>query len=438
MGHRSIDTDEDASEVFDEFSSMPGPIGSSAGFARLVDILSSSPGSPKRSRRSAHRSTEDAPPEDPLAQAMVLADEGRFDESIALCLRHRPGWIAAADATRLGQCDFLILRGHQSSGRARDAVEAGFRALNWFGYVDQPSTRLYTYGLLALALACIGDASKAFEILDLGQKLLPTLEESPLNRALFFSYSGSTLSICGQTLEAAASFERSLQHLDATQEPTRHRIVMQNLLSMKLALACARSGSGDTAEILQLLSTYREYAERDRAAGHFVSLAKNAQSIGDAYWRLGQLDDARAVLVDGIRAAEIAKSGPDRGVLLWRLARLDRMAGEYRNASAGLAVAIELLGEGQQLGELADAHLEAATLHEERQRWRAAVDSLREHLRIREHVQKAQTEARMRSLRVQLDIVHERAAFDEALGTAWPPKAVTAPAKAARPASGPA
>ncbi len=419
MGHRSIDMDEGTPGVFDDLASMPHPVGSSAGFALLVDALSR-PWTPKRARRASGRPAEDAPPEDPLAQAMALADEGRFDESIALCQRHRPGWIAAADATRLGQCDFLILRGHQSSGRARDAVEAGFRALNWFAYVDQPPTRLYTYGLLALALAFMGDAPKAFELLDQGRALLPTLEANALYPALFFSYSGSTLSTCGLIAEAAASFERSLQHLDAAQEPTRHRIVMQNLLSMKLALACGRADSVDTEEIERLLAAYREYAERDRAAGHFVSLAKNAQAIGDGYWRLGRPDEARAVLLDGIRAAEIAKSGPDRGVLLWRLARLDRMAGDHRNASATLAVAIELLGEGQQLTELADAHLEAAKLHEARQRWRSAVDSLHEHLRIRERVQKAHMEARMRSLRVQLDIAHERAAFDEARGGARP------------------
>jgi hypothetical protein len=48
------------------------------------------------------------------------------------------------------------------------------------------------------------------------------------------------------------------------------------------------------------------------------------------------------------------------------------------------------------------------------------VDSLHEHLRIRERVQKAHMEARMRSLRVQLDVANERAAFDEALGSARP------------------
>ena len=419
-----MDMDEDTPEVSDDPSSTPGPLGTGTGFGYLVDALSR-PESPKRSRRSASRVAEESEPEDVLAQAMTLADEGRFDESIALCLRHRPAWLAAADAASLGRCDFLVLRGHQSSGRSRDAVEAGFRALNWFSYVDQPPTRLYTYGLLALALACIGDAPKAFEILDHGRKLLPTLDEGGLYPALFFSYSGSTLSNCGQNAEAAAAYERSLQYLDAEQEPTRHRIVMQNLLSVKLELAFERSGGGDSAEIQALLATYREYAERDRAAKHFVSLTKNAGFIGDAYWQLGQLDDARAVLLDGIRAAEIAKSGPDRGILLWRLARLDRMAGDHRSASTALTIAIELLTEGQQLGGLADAHLEAAKLHEERQRWRAAVDSLREHLRVRELVLKAQMEARMRSLRVQLDIEHGRAAFDEALGSARPARAVT-------------
>jgi len=426
VGQRSIDEHEGGTEALDDPSSTTGA-GPATGFAYLVDALSR-PSSPKRTRRGAGRTAQAAEPEDPLAEATSLADEGRFDESIALCLRHRPRWLAAADAARLGQCDFLILRGHQSSGRARDAVEAGFRALNWFGYVDQPPTRLYTYGLLSLALAFIGDAPQAFEMLDLGRKLLPALQHDRLHAALFFSYSGSTLSSCGQIAEAAAAFERSLALLDAAQEPTRHRIVMQNLLSMRLALAFERSGGGATAEIHELLSTYRDYAQRDRAAGHFVSVAKNAPAIGDAYRQLGQLDEARAVLLDGLRAAEIAKSAPERGVLLWRLARLDRIQGQHRSALTTLTMALELLGAGPQLGELADAHLEAAKLHEERQHWRAATDALREHLRIRELVLKSQMEARMRLLRVQLDIAHERAAFDDALGAAGPAAVALTPA----------
>ncbi|HEY9022697.1 MAG TPA: hypothetical protein VIP05_00265, partial [Burkholderiaceae bacterium] len=102
--------------------------------------------------------------------------------------------------------------------------------------------------------------------------------------------------------------------------------------------------------------------------------------------------------------------------------------GQHRSALTTLTMALELLGAGPQLGELADAHLEAAKLHEERQHWRAATDALREHLRIRELVLKSQMEARMRLLRVQLDIAHERAAFDDALGAAGPAAVALTPA----------
>ncbi|MEK8032980.1 hypothetical protein AACH06_19330 [Ideonella sp. DXS29W] len=388
-----------------------------AGFSYLVDVLSRAEGARPQRRAAARPPGEEADgDEDPIAQAMSLANEGRFSESMALCARHRPHWLATANVERLGQCDFLILRGHQSSGRARDAVEAGFRALNWFEFFDQPPTRLYTCGLLALALACVGDAPKAFEILNVGKRLLPAMEAGSLYTALFFSYSGSTLWACGQLPEAAAAFEQSLQHLDSAKEPTRHRIVMQNLLSTRLQLAFEQPDGFDHAQVHEMLVTYREYAERDRAAGHLVSLARNAQFIGDAYWQLGQLEDARVALLGGIQAAEAAKSGPDRGMLLWRLARLDRLQNNHRSASTALALSIELLEQSQQLRELAAAHLEAAALHEARLHWHAAVASLREHLRIRDRVQKSEVEARMYSLRVQLDVAQEGAAFKETLG----------------------
>ena len=85
------------------------------------------------------------------------------------------------------------------------------------------------------------------------------------------------------------------------------------------------------------------------------------------------------------------RPGPDRGALELRLGRIERLAGQYRRASAHIGLALELLAEGELLKELAEAHLENSLLNEERQHWRAALDSYRESAQIRERLLIAQS-----------------------------------------------
>ena len=105
----------------------------------------------------------------------------------------------------------------------------------------------------------------------------------------------------------------------------------------------------------------------------------------------------------GVRSADAVKARPDRGILEIRLARIERLAGQYRRASAHISLALELLAEGELIKELADAHLENCLLHEERQHHRAALDSHRQFAALRERLLVAQSDARAHALTTRFE-----------------------------------
>ena len=141
------------------------------------------------------------------------------------------------------------------------------------------------------------------------------------------------------------------------------------------------------------------------AAGQHYPVAKGSEDIADAYIALGQHEKAREALQIGVKSADAAKAGPDRGILELRLGRIERLAGQYRRASAHIGLALELLAESALLKELAEAHLENSLLNEERQHWRAALDSYRQSAQIRERLLIAQSDARAHALTVRLELV---------------------------------
>jgi tetratricopeptide (TPR) repeat protein len=178
-----------------------------------------------------------------------------------------------------------------------------------------------------------------------------------------------------------------------------------NLLLQRLILAVARCHGVETPELSGLLAEFSSQVERLVAAGQHYPVAKGAEDIADAYIALGQHEKAREALQIGVKSADAAKAGPDRGILELRLGRIERLAGQYRRASAHIGLALELLAESALLKELAEAHLENSLLSEERQHWRAALDSYRQSAQIRERLLIAQSDARAHALTVRLELV---------------------------------
>jgi tetratricopeptide (TPR) repeat protein len=256
--------------------------------------------------------------------------------------------------------------------------------------------------VLATGAARTGDAAGALELLERAKAQLP-LVQSPRDRCLFWANSGSTYHALGDLEQAVRHSLLAEGLLSGFEDPYMHSAVRMNLLVQRLGLAVAACDGVETPELTELFAAFAAQVKGLVAAGQHYPVAKGSEDIADAYIALGQYEQARATLQIGVKSADAAKAGPDRGVLELRLGRLERLAGQYRAASAHIGLALELLAEGELLKELAEAHLENSLLNEERQHWRAALDSYRESAQIRERLLIAQADARAQALTVRLE-----------------------------------
>lgn len=387
----------------DPFDDRPA---AGAPFASLVGALRPRP-QPRRPRRHSDAADPGTAPGQPLPvdeqldRAETCSRSGRIDEAIAICNALRPALVAGGDPQSLGWCDFVLALSHLNAGRAKEAVIAGYRAIAKLA----PGTRLMrSLTMLASAVARTGDAAGALELLERAKQQLP-LVHSPRDRCLFWVN-------CGSTFHALGDLERAVEHsvkaealLPEFDDPYLHGATKMNLLLQRLILAVGRCHGVETPELSALLAEFSLHVERLVAAGQHYPVAKGCEDIADAYIALGQHEKAREALQIGVKSADAAKAGPDRGILELRLGRIERLAGQYRRASAHIGLALELLAESALLKELAEAHLENSLLSEERQHWRAALDSYRQCAQIRERLLIAQSDARAHALTVRLELV---------------------------------
>ncbi len=378
-------------------------------FAHLANALRARPQvrKPRRQGEPADAgATAQEPPsiDEQLDRAEICSRSGRIDEAIAICSALRPSLAVNGDPQSLGWCDFVLALSHLNAGRAKEAVIAGYRAVAKLA----PGTRLMrSLTMLASAVARTGDATGALELLERAKQQLP-LVQSPRDRCLFWVN-------CGSTYHALGDMQRAVEHsllaeglLPEFDDPYLHGATKMNLLLHRLVLAVAGCRGVETPELTDLFAAFSSQVERLVAAGQHYPVAKGCEDIADAYIALGQHEKAREALQIGVKSADAAKAGPDRGILELRLGRIERLAGQYRRASAHIGLALELLAESALLKELAEAHLENSLLNEERQHWRAALDSYRESAQIRERLLIAQSDARAHALTVRLELVRSR------------------------------
>ena len=374
----------------------------------LAGALRARPAARKTRRREsdADSATRQPPPsiDEQLDQAEICSRSGRIDEAIAICLALRATLTSPDDAQRIGWCDFVLALSHLNAGRAKESVVAAYRAV---GKLEPGVRLLRSYTVLASAAARTGDAAGALEMLDRAKRLLP-LVQSPRDRCLFWINSGSTYHALGDFVQAVKHTTAAQDLLPQFEDVYLHGATQMNLLLQRLILAVADCHGHETPELTELLAALWTLVDRLVAAGQHYSVAKGCEDIADAYIALGQHEKAREVLQLGVKSADAAKAGPDRGILELRLGRIERLAGQYRRAQAHIGLALELLAESALLKDLADAHLENSLLNEERQHWRAALDSYRESAQIRERLLVAQSDARAHALTVRFETEREK------------------------------
>ncbi len=360
---------------------------------------------PRKPRRrepaAAAAAAQLTPPttDEQLDRAETCSRSGRIDEAIAICLALRATLTPPADTQSIAWCDFVLALSHLNAGRAKEAVIAGYRAVGKL----EPGTRLLrSLTVLASATARTGDAAGALALLERAKGQLH-LVQSPRDRCLFWANSGTTYHAIGDMAQAVKHSMLAEGLLPEFDDIYLRSAVRMNLLLQRLILAVADCNGVETPELTELLSAYSSQVERLVAAGQHYPVAKGSEDIADAYIALGKHEKAREALQIGVKSADAAKAGPDRGILELRLGRIERLAGQYRRAQAHIGLALELLAESALLKELAEAHLENSLLNEERQHWRAALDSYRESAQIRERLLVAQSDARAHALTVRFE-----------------------------------
>ena len=364
------------------------------------------PRKPRRREPAAAGAAELTPPttEEQLDRAESCSHSGRIDEAIAICLALRATLASPADTQSIAWCDFVLALSHLNAGRAKEAVIAGYRAVGKL----EPGTRLLrSLTVLASATARTGDAAGALALLERAKGQLH-LVHSPRDRCLFWANSGTTYHAIGDMAQAVKHSMLAEGLLPEFDDIYLHSAVRMNLLLQRLILAVADCNGVETPELTELLSAYSSQVERLVAAGQHYPVAKGSEDIADAYIALGKHEKAREALQIGVKSADAARAGPDRGILELRLGRIERLAGQYRRAQAHIGLALELLAESALLKELAEAHLENSLLNEERQHWRAALDSYRESAQIRERLLVAQSDARAHALTVRFEAERAR------------------------------
>ena len=379
----------------DDLSDSPPPRPSGGPRARA-------PARKTRRREPGETIDAEAPPvsiDEQLDRAEVCSRSGRIDEAIAICLALRAKLTPPADTQSIAWCDFVLALSHLNAGRAKEAVVAGYRAVGKL----EPGTRLLrSLTVLASATARTGDAAGALEMLERARRQLP-LVQSPRDRCLFWANSGTTYHALGDIEQAVKHSTIAEGLLPEFDDVYLHSACRMNLLLQRLILAVASCHGVETPELTELLAAYSSQVARLVAAGQHYPVAKGSEDIADAYIALGQHEKAREALQIGVKSADAAKAGPDRGILELRLGRIERLAGQYRRAQAHIGLALELLAESALLKELAEAHLENSLLNEERQHWRAALDSYRESAQIRERLLIAQSDARAHALTMRFE-----------------------------------
>ena len=401
-------------------TSLPAALPSAGqiGFAQLVSALQAPepmavPSDAARKRARPSRMPDPADAEESIADMLARAERcargGRIEEALSLCERLKPRLVAAGDLLSQGVCEHMVALSQQYAGRMKESTLAGYRAMDLLGRAQAPGRLLRVLGLQAIGMARMGDVAESLSLMGRALRLLPEVNDLPGEQCIWWNNAGAAYHALGRLPEAVDAAFRAIARLHGFDEPNLRAVCHGNLLIYRLDSALARDASLRNSELREALGGIQVHIEALIAEQrhHFVPESVNAAA--DALIALGRMDEAREWLWRGVKSARTTGAGPELGLLEWRLARVERLAGHYRAAASHIALALELLGEGQSPEPLARVHLENSLLQEAQQHWRAALDSHKRYAEIREALLKAQADARTQALSARLEVERENA-----------------------------
>lgn len=394
------------------------PSAGEMGFAQLVSALQvpapiAVPADAPRKRRTAVRAPAAAVVEESIAELLArterFARSGRIDEALALCQSLQPRLVAAGDLLSQGICEHMVALSQQYAGRMKESTLAGYRAMDLLDRARAPGRLLRVLGLQAIGVARMGDVAEALSLLGRALRLLPEVNDLPGEQCIWWNNAGAAYHALGRLPEAVDAATRAIGLLHGFDEPNLRAVCRGNLLIFRLDLALSLDASLHNRELMEALDGIQTHIEALIADARHHFVPENVNAAADALIALGRIDEAREWLRRGVKSARATGAGPELGLLEWRLAVVERLAGQYRAAAAHIAHALELLSERQSPEQLARVHLENCLLQEAQQHWRAALDSHKRCAEIREALLKSQADVRTQALAARLEVEREHA-----------------------------
>jgi diguanylate cyclase len=366
-------------------------------FARIVAAMQPAPppSSPKKAPLPPAAANES--PADALARAELLVRNGEVNAGLTVCHQVWPVVSQADDLVRMARCQYLMVLGYHYIGMYAAALTAGNRGLELLSRIGDSGRLLHLISMHAVTLTNLGQVAEAFEVFYRGTKLLPSVSDDPLMQCRFWNNAATLYSFIDRDDQALECTERGAALTPHMNDPVMKAVVIGNMLTARVAVLHERQVGWD--EMRPAYEELKRHLEGVVEQGWLHLVVPIAVVGSAALMRLGQWDEARAVLRVGHKATMAAGLGTRRARIELCLAQLERQTGQFRLASAHVNEALALLRQQEEDPVLlAEVHLENCLLQEAQGHWRLALASHREHAKLREASLRAQAQSRSEAL----------------------------------------
>jgi len=357
-------------------------------------------------------------PEDALRAAMEQCERqirsGRVGTGLAAieqCWRR----IEHRDTPALhAECQRILALGLQYKGELRESLLASLRARELYQRLGDAAGEARTLSIAAISLGRIGDAVQALALIQEAHRLTQPRDDADTEFRVWINMSvvHETLADYPKAIAAAETAIALGERMNADVAMKLHARTKLCIYRVKHALERKSAGAFDeaTAMLTPLADEIATHSQACRSAGldHLVTASLSA--AGSAHLALGQPDQARSVLEQGLTLAMAKGLERDQTRLLLTLAEAEQAAGEGGTSAQRLLTALKL---AQQLGEpelVVQAHLLLSRACEARGDAAGALAHFRRYHEALVGTLRHSADTRAQVLAIQLD--SERARID--------------------------
>ncbi|KAA9166896.1 tetratricopeptide repeat protein [Amycolatopsis acidicola] len=274
--------------------------------------------------------------------------------------------IAAGDKAGEAHTRNDLASAYLNQGRATDAREHLYRALDFHREVGDGTLEAITLGLLGVVCYRLGQFSEALHHFRQG---VAVSAARPYLEGQMYGYIGSVLSTLGYHEKAAENFERGLVLSRQAHNPDGEAGILAGLGELH-----GRQGRYPEA-IDQLKQSLSLATQHDLAP----KIAYARHRLGNVYRVLGRFDDALAHLSEALRIVRTVSGPETESELVIDLGVANRdiggLSAAYDLLDQGLRLAInrgERYQRARALNELAELHRSAARAELAQNHWRRA------------------------------------------------------------------